>query len=706
MNTFSTSVAALAAVLLADTAVADRYVSRDLDYGSGAGGAVQPGDLVYSTLQAAVAAAAAGDTVWVKDGFVCDTGATMYGMSNRVHITKALTIRSQSGTWEGGAAIVGAPDPATGGNGDYATRCVNVTATGVTLIGLRLENGYVKSGTSGGGLFSQTTGGRLENCRVEGCKGTAVIASQYAAVNRYIEVVDCLVTNNASGLAYCVATGSVIAGNKVTSGTAGASHCILNDCQIVGNVASNDNTTSMCRGGGASLCSLTNCVLAGNVVYSGKSTGDYARGGGAWSCQDVVGCLVSNNYAKGYGGGLSSCVFLSGCTFVGNNGSNGGGAEITTAATVENCTFRGNHARNEGGGLYADCGTAPVKVSHSDFVGNRSDTLGGGLRYYSNSSRSTPGEITDCTIAGNTAATGGGGLYGSSRSVLFVRNCTVVSNTLTASSQGGGGMINAYAEDTLVEGNRILARTNGSGGGTRDCTLYRCLVKDNDSCGATGGCSGGSLTNCVVCGNIATNADLNAWAGNIGGVGSAVAVGCVITNNYANWRGGGTYGGTYYSCLIAHNTLYGTGNSGGAACWEGRYYNCTIVDNAVAKGPGGFGSCAAVVNTISWGNRSANNAADFATCATNICVAKHTATSLDSGVISSDPLFRATSGEQAYHISGRSPCRKAGAVLEWLSDPRSPCALDLAGRSLAPEGAAPDMGCYAFDSIGFRLLVR
>ena len=699
--------AAFFAIEASMTMAADRYVSPGLDYGSGAGGAVAQGDLVYSSLQAAVSAASAGDTVWVKDGFICDSGATMYGMSNRVYITKAITIRSQSGSWEGGAAIVGAPDPSTGGNGDYATRCVQITAAGVSLIGFRLENGYVKSGNTGGAVFSQTAGGRVENCFVSDCRGTALSASQYAAKNKYIEVVKCVVTNNVVGLAYCVATNSVIACNSAGSGSGGAHHCALTGCQIVGNVSSNDNTTSYCRGGGVANCAVTNCVLVGNRTYSGSSSGVYARGGGAYDCESIVGCIVSNNWAKGLGGGLSGCRKVLDSVIVDNTASTGGGAEINSGV-VSNCVFRGNVASGSGGGLYASDGAAVVDVYASVFTNNAAGATGGGIRYNSASGWATKGEIVDCTITGNRAVSGGGGVHGSSRKALLLRGCTVSDNILTSSSSGGGGLLSAYAEDSVIENNTILARTSSGkgGGGTRDCTLFRSFVRGNDGCGATGGCAEGELTNCVVCCNFATNADVSAWVGTGGGISGSIAVGCVVSNNLAIWRGGGTYGGTSYNCLIVGNKLLGTGNSGGATCWEGSYFNCTIAGNTVTKGPGGFFSCANVANTISWGN-TGTSTADKATTVTNSCVAKlDSGVSAQAGVVSSDPRFRATEGAQAYRLRGSSPCKGTGVITPWMYPALDERAFDVVGKPLSPGGGAPSMGCYAYETIGLRVLVR
>ena len=72
------------------------YVSENGDWNP------EGSEYSYTTIQEAVAAATvAGDVVWVDDGFVCDSGEcapvdTLTG-SNRVAVTKAITLRSKSG---------------------------------------------------------------------------------------------------------------------------------------------------------------------------------------------------------------------------------------------------------------------------------------------------------------------------------------------------------------------------------------------------------------------------------------------------------------------------------------------------------------------------------------------------------------------------------------------------------------------------------
>ena len=51
---------------------AEWYVSADMDYGADVADAAHRKD----NLQTAINSAAQGDTIWVADGFVCDSGST------------------------------------------------------------------------------------------------------------------------------------------------------------------------------------------------------------------------------------------------------------------------------------------------------------------------------------------------------------------------------------------------------------------------------------------------------------------------------------------------------------------------------------------------------------------------------------------------------------------------------------------------------
>ncbi len=147
---------ALLVTLPCASVTADLYVAASGSY---------DGQPAYTDLQAAINAAANGDTIWVEDGFLCYTGLTAnatYGNS-RIVIGKPITVRSRSGTLENPAVIRGAwHDPENEVPlGTNAIRCVRMTSSSARLIGFRLEGGATAEGSAwnssigiGGGLQS------------------------------------------------------------------------------------------------------------------------------------------------------------------------------------------------------------------------------------------------------------------------------------------------------------------------------------------------------------------------------------------------------------------------------------------------------------------------------------------------------------------------------------------------------------------------
>ena len=62
----------------------------------------------YTDLQSAIRDAQTGDTIWVENGFVCDTGKTVTGLgASRIFIDKDIIVRSRSGSWKNPAIIRG-----------------------------------------------------------------------------------------------------------------------------------------------------------------------------------------------------------------------------------------------------------------------------------------------------------------------------------------------------------------------------------------------------------------------------------------------------------------------------------------------------------------------------------------------------------------------------------------------------------------------
>ncbi len=138
----------------------------------------------YYTIQAAVEAAEAGETVFVRNG-IHDVGGALDGfstpMSNRVYLAKSLTIVGES---KEGAIIKGAH--ATEEVDDKGLGC---GANAVRCLGINADNVVVSNLTFTGGATHNTTAG---NDKEENNGGGVYVANGRTGV----VLVDCIVSNN------------------------------------------------------------------------------------------------------------------------------------------------------------------------------------------------------------------------------------------------------------------------------------------------------------------------------------------------------------------------------------------------------------------------------------------------------------------------------------------------------------------------------
>jgi parallel beta-helix repeat protein len=386
--------AALVSLLMAGTLRADTHyvdATRPDDSGDGLSWAT-----AEKTIQAAITASAAGDTITVTNGVYAPIATT----------NNSITIQSVNGAT---FTII---------DGSGTSRCATFGSssshTNTALVGFTLRNGYA---SYGGGSYH----GTLINCTLAGNRATS-----YGGGSSYGMLNNCTLTGNSAdnggGSYWGTLNNCTLTGNSATDG-GGAYWGTLNNCTLAGNSAS--------YGGGSYSCTLNNCTLTGNSATNGGGanngtlnsctlTGNSASsdGGGTWACT-LNNCTLTGNSASSDGGGSYSGT-INNCKFSGNSAASYGGGSMSS--TLNNCTLSGNSASSGGGGSYR--GT----LNNCMLVGNSASSGGGS--YF--------GTLNNCTLAGNNAASSGGGSYNGA-----LTNCIVWGNTLVS------GVTNNYSGGTF-----------------------------------------------------------------------------------------------------------------------------------------------------------------------------------------------------------------------------------------------------------------
>ena len=230
--------------------------------------------------------------ILVTNGVYNTGGAVMpgYALTNRVCVTKPLTIRSVNGPAL--TVIKGASDNGTKGPAAIRGVCMENEPT---LIGFTVTNGYTDSSghwqyrRSGGGVFVKYGKGVMSNC--------------------------------------------ILIGNSAEYG-GGSSDGTLNNCTISGNSAN--------FGGGSYYGTLNNCTLSDN---SATAKGYFGGSGGGSYFGTLNNCTLNGNSADSGGGSYYGT--LNNCTLNGNSADSGGGSWY---GTLNSCTLSGNLAGSIGGG--------------------------------------------------------------------------------------------------------------------------------------------------------------------------------------------------------------------------------------------------------------------------------------------------------------------------------------------------------------------
>jgi len=231
--------------------------------------------LDYSTISAAISAAAVNGMVWVAAG-------TYTGASNT-----NLNFGGKAITLKGG----GGPDLTIidGQSTSRAFNFVNHAASTAVIDGFSIWHGAAPSGSSGGAMFFNNSSLQVQNCYIEG--NTSPVNG--GAVG--------MVTGSMPTFTDCV-----ISGNRASSSGGGvdvesASHPTFNGCTVSGNLAAT-------AGGGVYAATGGWATLQTSILWGNTSPG---QGAEAWtadatskvdfSCSDVLRTGVGGTGAATYG---------------------------------------------------------------------------------------------------------------------------------------------------------------------------------------------------------------------------------------------------------------------------------------------------------------------------------------------------------------------------------------------------------------------
>ena len=445
--------------------------------------------IVYTSVQAAVDAVA--DNATVKVAGTCEGVTARGGMSQTVAITRPLTIRGGYTTtnWTISYPIT----QPTVLDANRLGRVISATVS-ITVANLTIQNGYVITGSTGGGIFAN---GALTLTNVNVLSNTAVSATSIGGggvrVNGALWVTGGRFENNRvtssgseGGAIYSgtpsnpdvTISGTIFISNSANHGGAIslAANAWLTGTQFISNTATTGITTG--KGGGVFNNTSNTMSLFGARFERNWAAG---RGGGVCSASQVEMVdtqFISNTANSGSGGGLyaGSVTIVSSSQFTNNtSGSSysGGGLYASGALTVTDTSLADNKAGGFGGGLYGD---STVTITGTDFISNTSGSSGGGLYgstvtitgtdFISNTSRVNGGGlyaggvaiISSAQFINNNANTGrGGGLYASSK-------VTVSSVRLTNNAAESGGGLYANT-DTTIANTQFTRNTAANGGG-------------------------------------------------------------------------------------------------------------------------------------------------------------------------------------------------------------------------------------------------
>jgi hypothetical protein len=342
----------------------------------------------YSTIQAAVDSASAGDEIVLEDGVFTGPGNRDIGFAG-----KDLVVRSRNGA---AACTIDSQGTVTENHRAFRLDGGETAASrieGITITGGFVEGPFPESG-GGGILVADGSHPVIADCvfdgNVAGYHGFGAGLLAWNGCN--ITLTDCAFRNGSSGWygggftlrLHCDALVERCTVTDNWSGHAGGGASITRSDAIVNDCLFANNVTTEVDGGGVLIKAearpvFSRCVFAGNTAWTGGAVGL-----GNLPEVTMIDCLFEGNRGVGQGGALDldqepSVLHLIRCTLTNNHAPYFGGHAYVGAfatLTARNCIF-GEYCEGASA-VYVAPSAYAVDIDCSVFPGGLSEIAGAG----------------------------------------------------------------------------------------------------------------------------------------------------------------------------------------------------------------------------------------------------------------------------------------------------------------------------------------